>query len=90
MNQLCIDCGGACCKFVTIPLDMVRYRFDRDWLKARGKLLPDGRWIIEARCPKLGVNGRCKCYDERPLACMDYEVGGEACMEVRGEEKQES
>ena len=84
MNALCKQCGGACCKCVSIPLgDPLPAGLDMEWLEARGTVSERGVWTIKARCRYLDKGDRCAIYDARPQACRNYAVGGADCRAVR-------
>ena len=36
-----------------------------------------------AGCYWLGADGKCLHYDERPLVCREFEMGGEDCLTLR-------
>lgn len=84
MHPACALCKGACCETLALPIgdDEVM----RDWLEARGQLFvrPDGRKgvRIDARCPHLSGAGACGVYENRPVLCEQYPVGGVACREA--------
>ena len=41
------------------------------------------QWLFS--CPKLGPNGRCTIYKDRPELCKTYEPGNDMmCVHVRG------
>jgi hypothetical protein len=77
----CSDCGGSCCKGVTVPLPSVTNEGQRQWMETRGRIL-GGYWHIRSVCCHL-QSGRCSRYDERPEMCRRYEVGGERCLRAR-------
>jgi Fe-S-cluster containining protein len=85
MNEICQACGGECCKYVNIPINMVLIE-DMAWMKARGHIIQNGEetiWRIPSRCQYLTDNGLCSIYDARPQTCVDYEVEGESCNRAR-------
>jgi len=84
----CNDCGGACCRSLTIPLGNPATIADNlEWLLIRGAVEtgPDGRrlWRIPAACRHLSDDGRCRIYDRRPRDCRQYAVGGQSCLAAR-------
>lgn len=78
----CLECRGACCESILIP------RFPGDgfivaennrWLELHGT--PSGTNVsLEARCTALGDDGLCTIYEDRPLPCVVYPPGEEACL----------
>lgn len=83
INKTCKECGGACCKYMTIPLDEGDVAEDTDWYRARGELIDGGFWRVPSRCPKLTVEGACSIEADKPATCRAYEVGGEGCRAIR-------
>ena len=85
-------CGqcGACCREGFDRVELTR----RDRVHKRHPALivvdgfgahlprPDGRCVALA---PTGVDGlhRCRIYADRPRACADFPIGGEACLEAR-------
>ena len=85
-QNLCRECAGACCKYISIPLEEIA-ELDLRWLQARGTLSQtnDCRvfWRIPSRCPHLTTSGHCDIYATRPKSCKSYEVDGEMCRAVK-------
>ena len=78
---LCDDCGGACCRYVTINVGAMTPDQQR-WATMRGDL--EGlRWHIRSECEHLWKSGRCAIYSHRPEVCRDFDVGGEYCKDAR-------
>ena len=79
----CIECGGACCEDLVFPVDGLAVA-TRELLRVRANLVMIGQFhrgfAIESRCPKLDADGLCSIYPTRPLACVAYVPGGEACV----------
>lgn len=92
----CASCG-LCCKTLIIEIDHVdvvreprllpvvqlldghgSVNYDSDWEKqyllARGRKHP---------CKMLDAHNRCTIYRTRPNCCVEFEVGGERCNELR-------
>lgn len=74
----CLICKGACCEGILLT-PYVAAQFDQEWLKVRAKHLDNGWWELESKCPQLD-GGLCRIYTARPLACQNYQVGGEKCL----------
>jgi Fe-S-cluster containining protein len=50
-----------------------------------GTLVAGERLVVvefEARCTALTKEGRCSIYEERPLTCELYPLGGQPCLET--------
>lgn len=94
MSDHCTDCG-LCCQKLIIDIehvDVVReprllpvvYLLDTGVEK-------DSEWENEYRlafgakrpCKLLGDDKRCTIYPTRPNCCVEFEVGGEHCNELR-------
>ena len=44
-----------------------------------------GEWVWRYACPKLGDDGRCTIYDDRPDLCRRFEPGGnDLCVHSQG------
>ncbi|MET0341731.1 MAG: YkgJ family cysteine cluster protein [Polyangiales bacterium] len=85
-------CGacGACCRE---GFDRVELRA-RDVVKKRHPKLvavdgfgahlprPDGS-CVALTCSEPEAGYRCRIYDDRPRACADFAVGGDACLDAR-------
>jgi len=70
--------GGACCRYVSFPVDP-----DRDvkmWMETRG-VVKDGWWTMKCACKYL-KKGRCSIYATRPDVCKNYPPGSEPCLKV--------
>ncbi len=80
-RQICAQCGGECCKYITIPLSELE-ELDIPWLQARG-MLYGPVWRIKSRCPRLTDEGKCAIYETRPETCKMFEVGGQSCRRAR-------
>jgi Fe-S-cluster containining protein len=79
----CLECKGACCEQLIVPAP--KDRAAMDFFRARGTAVrgPKRDWvrvILECRCPKLGEDGLCTIYEDRPLICAEYRAGGPACI----------
>lgn len=83
--DLCASCGGACCRYITIPLANLIGWTNRalPWFEARGTVDAEGRWRIYSPCRHLTPEGRCGIYATRPEVCRDYPVDGPSCRAAR-------
>lgn len=52
----------------------------RKYLKMRGTIVKVGL-RVKVPCSKLGADGDCTIYANRPNVCREYLVGGAACRE---------
>ena len=41
------------------------------------------RLTLDLKCGKLGADGRCRDYDNRPVMCREMAVGGSSCLQIR-------
>jgi hypothetical protein len=85
----CDDCRGACCEELEVHWWDLLMPWVWSWLRARG-LSPLGLVRVgylgrrlAIRCRRLGLDGRCEVYQDRPLVCRAYQEGSPACEEVR-------
>lgn len=83
----CAECRGACCEELRTPSGprWAWMPWTRGWLRARGldpATVAMGVTMAMV-CPHLGPDGRCQCYEDRPLVCMAYPEGGPDCLEVQ-------
>ena len=82
----CQDCG-ACCREAYGRVELSR----RDpFVRLHPELLEriDGRLVLDrkdGRCPALEGDGpyACRCYEDRPRTCRDFERGSLNCLEAR-------
>ena len=85
MTPDCLTCRGACCEDLVFPVAGLAPA-TREFMKVRTQLVQltasEKGFAIPVRCPQLGQQGLCQCYDERPLVCAVYPAGGEACLET--------
>ena len=79
---LCERCGNACCKMGyvipiregdKVPLDLTEW----DASHVHRVMI-----MVDDTCIAL-VDGICTIYDDRPLVCRDYEIGGRDCLNAR-------
>jgi Fe-S-cluster containining protein len=81
----CSVCAGACCEELLICSSTTGADFpeaDREFMDVRGTLVEPGVYAVSSRCPRLSRRGRCKMYDDRPLACALLVPGGKECLAV--------
>ncbi len=83
----CLECRGACCEDILIPVERRLIDDDAlDWLETRGRpVYRNGTlaaYAFEARCPLLTTKGLCHIYEARPAICRRYEPGGPDCLET--------
>lgn len=83
----CAQCDGLCCRYMAIQIDSPETATDYDdirWhlLHRNVRLLIDreGDWLVafDTPCSRLGPDGRCQDYENRPLLCRSY-PDGRAC-----------
>ena len=78
----CEKCRGACCESLLIPAapqagaDVLR------WLTLHGEAIGESRIELDCKCRKLGPEGRCAIYADRPEVCRIYEPGSVDCVET--------
>ena len=92
----CLACGACCCdNDVTLDeIDIKRFK-----AAGRGELVKppyakkrksDGRVHLKllknGRCRHLKRDNKCKIYEIRPLACSEFPMGSECCLNAREEE----
>lgn len=84
----CAQCGALCCRYMAIEVDPPETAEDDDdvrWylLHRNVRVLIDreGDWLVafDTPCAKLGPDGRCQDYENRPLLCRSYPHGNEPC-----------
>jgi Fe-S-cluster containining protein len=77
----CELCKGACCESILLPIDASPTT--TEFYAARGEVfMIVGRTFAElpSRCPHLSQSGKCKTYDNRPVACSRFAVGSTMCV----------
>ncbi|MBK1720373.1 YkgJ family cysteine cluster protein [Thiocystis violacea] len=78
----CATCAAACCRLEVLCLTdtgVPEHFTTRDpWGGVSMARLEDG-WCAALDRDTL----RCRIYDQRPLLCRDYEVGGSDCLVER-------
>lgn len=84
----CLDCG-ACCRhgFDLVQVGprepLARARPDLLARTAAGLHLPRPGGLCAALAREPGPPWRCTVYPDRPTACRDFAVAGDACLEAR-------
>jgi len=87
-TRICEDCGSACCTYVAMEIDKPTCKRDYDYI--RWYLLHEGVhvfvdhedcWFVEFKtpCARLGVDGRCTDYEDRPKICREHGQDGQPC-----------
>ena len=80
----CIECGNACCRYITVKIPAPRTINDYDGLLWQlyhkdVKLFKDYRgWhlLIYNPCAQIKRNGQCAIYEYRPITCREHSVDG--------------
>jgi Fe-S-cluster containining protein len=85
MNETCFKCKAQCCKFV---IAVAPDADNLEMLKGRAAFFAGSRAYIAARCKYLDSSDRCSIYPIRPHLCQAFEVGCQACQEVRDGSKE--
>ena len=76
----CKECGGQCCKIITLTTEKMGYRM-LEWAKVRGTVI-GGKWFIKSVC-KWFHAGRCSHHATKPEVCKTFDPGCESCMAAR-------
>ncbi|MFH1715624.1 MAG: YkgJ family cysteine cluster protein [Elusimicrobiota bacterium] len=80
---VCGECGGKCCKYITIEIDKPTCKTDYDnirWYLLHENIYvyidEDKDWFIEVKnkCRELSPKGRCLNYKDRPDVCKEHGV----------------
>ncbi len=80
---LCEDCDSECCRYVALEIDKPTCKRDYDnirwYLLHKGVSVfvdHEGGWNIEFQtvCEKLGEDGYCRYYEQRPRICREHGV----------------
>jgi Fe-S-cluster containining protein len=82
----CDDCG-KCCKHIGFP-PFIYHEILNLPTDLQSQIMPlyhnrQELEISKQRCIWLDANNRCSNYDHRPKVCRDFEVGEEACLQLR-------
>lgn len=78
MIHPCFLCQGACCE--SIVFDEKQLSPDhKTWLLLHGKQ-KEGMIELDCKCKKLGKDGKCTIYENRPDMCRVFSLGGQACL----------
>ena len=90
--DICRKCGSKCCRYfcfeIDAPDDYDEFEDIRWYLCHEGVSVhvdEDGDWYISIanECAKLGVDGLCTIYEDRPLICRKYSTDG--CDQTGGD-----
>ena len=88
MAELCASCGARCCRYIAIEIDRPHCKRDYDhirWYLLHGNVHVfvdhDKEWHleVESKCERLGDDGSCLGYDDRPQICRKYGGGEGGC-----------
>ena len=77
----CEVCRGACCEFVLLDVQTTLDPDTQRWFDLHTTTIR-GHRCFESKCSMLSDKGRCNIYADRPKMCVDFEVGGERCIEA--------
>jgi uncharacterized protein len=85
----CFNCGACCCRFEVLLISDTgvpdRYVEHTSWGPSRMRRLEDG-W-----CAALDRNTMlCGIYEQRPLICRRFVMGGDECVEAITDWEQEN
>lgn len=78
-NQ-CVECD-ACCKYVSVEIDKPTTKSEIEDVKfyiyhegSSVYIDEENDWYImfESKCDKLGTDGQCTIYEERPTICREF------------------
>lgn len=76
----CLECKGACCEYITLPLFAKNADANR-WLCLHGT--KTGQAVdLEIRCSQLTTEGLCGIYHTRPQVCRDFKPGSAECIKA--------
>ena len=80
--SLCDDCNGACCRIMFFPMRKPMNKEDKEWFEMHDGCKVNGLMLeFEMACRHLDKEtGKCLVYDERPLTCKKFKVGGAMCL----------
>lgn len=88
----CEECGGECCRNVSIEIDEPETKEDWDeirWFLYHENIIVykdnEKDWLVEfqTKCKNLDENNKCKIYEKRPKTCREHDM--ETCQ-VNGED----
>jgi len=84
----CDACGARCCRYMAVEVEIPETEEDFDdvrWylLHRNVRVLIDheGDWLVafDTPCERLGPDGQCQDYENRPMLCRNYPHDGEPC-----------
>ena len=84
----CAQCNARCCRYMAIKVATPKTEDDFDDLRwyllhrdVRVLVDPEGLWYVafDNPCERIGKDGRCMKYEERPQICRDYPKGDDPC-----------
>jgi len=81
VSKACELCKGACCESILLPISPAPT--STEFYAARGSVFMIATSTfaeVPARCPHLSQSGKCKTYDNRPVACSRFTVGSVMCL----------
>lgn len=78
----CDECGGACCRSVSVFVGNTTPD-QRRWAELHGIMIRHGSWRFPMRCACLSAEGRCQIYETRPGVCRTFAAGGQMCLEAQ-------
>ncbi|MFC1452731.1 YkgJ family cysteine cluster protein [Verrucomicrobiota bacterium] len=90
----CVECGAKCCRYVALQIDDPTCKRDYDnirwYLMHKGVFVfvdHEGDWYIEFEtdCSRLGSDGLCRRYEERPRICREHGGGARLPCESAAE-----
>jgi Fe-S-cluster containining protein len=79
----CLECRGECCKKLAFnieaPKNIIDFQDIKWYLYHEGVIVyidNEGDWMVQVpvKCTKLGKNGRCTIYEDRPPICRMSKV----------------
>lgn len=85
MTSPCKECGALCCRYFCFQIDKPdgydEFEDIRWYLCHQGVSVhidEDDGWYIQIAnpCLKLGAEGLCTTYEDRPLICRKYDTAG--------------
>lgn len=75
-SEMCIKCN-LCCRFITIHTQYLWLKDHVQFFQARGFTCIQEHGFLKLEfgltCQQLGVDGKCKIYDNRPEDCRKFD-----------------
>lgn len=78
MNRACEICKGACCESIVFKVPETD---EGRWLGMHATPTTGGKHEINVKCNAL-CGGKCSVWNSRPAVCVNFEVGGDACIDT--------